>query len=404
MKFCLVTSFYPPFHPGGCGLHVYHLANLLAAAGHRVEVICSPRAHTAKINAPRPGDYPHRPGVAVRRLETPGGRAEVLLTYLLGQSVFSRGPLRRALADDFDVIHYHNISLLGGPAALELGAGVKLFTLHTYWLLCPTHYLWKNKKEVCSEKACLRCLLAYRRPPQLWRFSGLLRRSLAGVDSLIMPCRYMIARHRDEGFEHRMDHLPYFVEEVKDSGLARSEAEFGNLRPFFLLVSRLESYKVPDLAVEIFLRRPGKAGLVVVGTGSRAGALKKKAAGCGRIRFLDYVAPDRLAWLYRNAVALLAPSVWPEMGNQTVLQAASCGTPSIVSDRGCLPELIEDGRSGIVFGERAGLAAALDRMEEGRFRSSLSARAVGFYRENFTPEIFLKNYLELISELKGGKG
>ena len=211
LRICLVTSFYPPFHVGGCGLHVYQLANLLADDGHEVEVVCSGAAHSYKIKGPREGGYPHHSNVTVHRLRCGPGRLEPLLTYLAGGAVFSRPRLKRLLERDFDVIHYHNISLFGGIRSLEMGSAVKLFTQHTYWLLCPTHYLWKYNREVCRSRDCLRCLLAYRRPPQFWRLGGLRDRMLEAVDSLIMPCNYMLDRHRTEGFGGRMDCLPYFV-------------------------------------------------------------------------------------------------------------------------------------------------------------------------------------------------
>lgn len=397
LRFCLVTSFYPPFHSGGCGLHVYHLANLLARDGNEVVVVCSGEAHAYKLRSPREGDYPHHPGVTVRRISTPAGRLEPLLTYLSGGPVFSRRRLEGILGGEFDVIHYHNISLFGGIRSLGFGSAVKLFTQHTYWLLCPTHYLWKNNSRVCESKECLRCLLAYRRPPQLWRWGGLSGRMLREVDSLIMPCRYMLERHREEGFRGRMDCLPYFVEPVEAEG--GEGGEFAGLRPFFLFVARLERYKGARLAVEAFLKKGGSANLVIVGTGSMEKELRELAGSDPRVRFLNYVAPRRLAWLYRNALALLAPSVWPEMGNLTVLQAFSGGTPVIASRVGLLPELVEPRRAGIMIGTREELTAAMERMEEPSVRESFVEPARRAYRENYTPEKYIERYYRLIAEL-----
>ncbi|MDP8236745.1 MAG: glycosyltransferase [Candidatus Erginobacter occultus] len=396
-RYCLVTTFYPPFHSGGCGLHVYHLANLLARDGHEVEVVCSGNAYACKLQGPREGDYPHHPGVTVHRLASPRGRLEPLMTYLSGGPVFSRRRLNKILDRNFDVIHYHNISLFGGIRSLGMGSAVKLFTQHTYWLICPTHYLWKNNRQVCESKDCLRCLLAYRRPPQPWRWGGLRDRMLKEADSLIMPCRYMLERHRAEGFRGRMDCLPYFVEPVEAGG--GDGSEFSEMNPFFLFVARLESYKGARLAVEAFRGRGGAARLVMVGTGSLEKELRELAAADPRIRFMNYLAPDRLAWFYRNAVALLAPSVWPEMGNLTVLQAFSCGTPVIASRVGLLPELVEPGRTGILFQGREELTAAMERMEDPAVRESFVAPARNSYREEYTPEKFLERYYRLIADL-----
>jgi len=381
-------------------LHVYHLANLLAGDGHSVEVICSGDAHKFKLQAPRPGEYPHHPGVTVHRIKSGAGRLEPMLTYLFGTPVFTRRRLKRLLEQDYDVIHYHNISLFGGISILNLGRGIKLFTQHTYWLFCPTHYQWKNKREVCEKKECLSCLLSYRRPPQFWRYRERMETRLRPVDSLIMPCKFMIEEHRREGFKGRMDCLPYFVEPVEKAAAADLEKEFGHLRPFFLVVTRLESYKGPQVAVSAFKKKKGAAGLVIVGTGSRSEYLRKLAGGDPHIYFLNYVAPDRLDWLYQNAVALLAPSVWPEMGNQTVLQAESCGTPVIAAGNGCLPELVEEHGSGIIFHDEAELLRAMERMEDPDVRSGFVPKAQAAYQNNYTPRIFLDRYYRLIEELR----
>ena len=39
MRFCMVTTFYPPYHFGGDGIFVQPLACALAAERHKVEVV-----------------------------------------------------------------------------------------------------------------------------------------------------------------------------------------------------------------------------------------------------------------------------------------------------------------------------------------------------------------------------
>ena len=38
-RFCMLTTFYPPYNFGGDGIFVHHLANALAQREHHVEVI-----------------------------------------------------------------------------------------------------------------------------------------------------------------------------------------------------------------------------------------------------------------------------------------------------------------------------------------------------------------------------
>ena len=67
---------------------------------------------------------------------------------------------------NFDVIHFHNVSLIGGPGLLKYGHGIKLYTMHEYWLVCPTHVLFKFNRAACTQTHCFFCGLTYKRPPQ----------------------------------------------------------------------------------------------------------------------------------------------------------------------------------------------------------------------------------------------
>ena len=52
----------------------------------------------------------------------------------------------------YDVIHFHNTSLLGGPELMKWAKhtdAVTLYTVHDHWLVCPTHALWRNQQEAC---------------------------------------------------------------------------------------------------------------------------------------------------------------------------------------------------------------------------------------------------------------
>ena len=78
------------------------------------------------------------------------------------------------MKEKFDVIHYHNVSLLG-QKVIELGDGTKIYTEHTNWLVCPRGTL---TNDCHFDKNCFLCLLKSRKMPQLWRYTNLLHKSL----------------------------------------------------------------------------------------------------------------------------------------------------------------------------------------------------------------------------------
>jgi hypothetical protein len=114
------------------------------------------------------------------------GTLSLLLTHQLGRPVINSREIERLLAlGDFDVIHFHNVSLLGGPGIFRMGRATKLYTAHEHWLVCPTHVLWRHKREACPARECFRCVPRNRQPPQAWRYTGALGHAAQHIDAFI---------------------------------------------------------------------------------------------------------------------------------------------------------------------------------------------------------------------------
>ena len=233
LSFCMVTTFFPPAHFGGDATYVYRLSQALAEAGHRVTVVHA--ADAFRTLGGREGSPPPlHDNVTVVPLRTRVGSLAPVATYLTGRPMLHARELSRTLERGFDVIHFHNVSLAGGPGVLSLGhSDVKLYTTHEHWLVCPMHVLWKDNKKPCDRPQCLRCTLHFRRPPQLWRSSDLLERNARHVDLFLAPSRFTIEMHRRRGFDRPMRHLPHFLPAPKGP-LADADRE-----PYFLVVARL---------------------------------------------------------------------------------------------------------------------------------------------------------------------
>ena len=195
LRFCMVTTFYPPYNFGGDGVFVHRLANELAARGHQVDVIHCRDAYRLMAGREPKETYDDHPNVTVHGLKSPFGMLSPLASQQTGLPLFKSRAIREILKREFDVIHYHNISLLG-PKVLEFGRAIKLYTMHEYWLVCPTHVLFKFNREACIQPNCFACTLAHRRPPQWWRYSGLLNTAVRHVDLFLAPSRFGLEKHR----------------------------------------------------------------------------------------------------------------------------------------------------------------------------------------------------------------
>jgi glycosyltransferase involved in cell wall biosynthesis len=408
LRFCMITTFYPPFTFGGDGIFVERLARELASRGHHVDVIHCEDSY--RVLAPGTVMRPHQdyPGVTVHRLKSPFGWLSPLATQQTGYPFFKAAKIRRILDKGFDVINYHNVSLVGGPGVLRFGAGIKLYTLHEYWLVCPTHILFRFNRAPCVTKRCVLCTLSYRRPPQLWRYTSLLKSALRHVNAFIAPDRFTPKKLREMGLNLPIVHIPHFVPLADDAPDAASNdlttrrAPFGQLleTPYFLFVGRLEKLKGLHTVIPLF-RRYRKARLLIAGTGTYEADLRRLANSCETVHFLGHQTGAALELLYRNAVALIVPSVNYEVAPPLVImEAFRHRTPTIVRRLGSMPEIIEDSGGGLTYATDQELVAALDALLDDRqYRSALGQRAYEALQKNWTPDAYLERYLGLIDEL-----
>lgn len=68
----------------------------------------------------------------------------------------------------------------------------------------------------------------------------------------------------------------------------------------------------------------------------------------GNIQFIGHVGPERRNELLRNASVLLHPISFPEPFGLSVAEAMLCGTPVIAFNRGSMPELILNRKTGFI--------------------------------------------------------
>jgi glycosyltransferase involved in cell wall biosynthesis len=400
----MLTTFYPPHHFGGDAVFIKRLVHSLARRGHEVEVIYDADAFRALApqREVRPETQP--PGVTVHPLSA-GGRAagflSTLATQQLGRPFVHGGRIRALLRDGrFDVVHFHNISLVGGPGLLGLAPpeAVTLYMAHEHWLVCPTHVLWRHGRERCDERQCLRCVLRHKRPPQLWRYTGLLEREAAKVDVFYSPSRFSAEKHRQFGFPRALEVIPYFLPDL-DSAAERPEplGERPSERPFFLFVGRLEKIKGLQDVIPLFRGDLGDE-LWIVGAGDYEAELRELAVGHPRVRFLGARTPEQLRSLYREALAVVVPSVCYETFGIILLEAFREGTPVIARRLGPFTEIVEGSGGGLLFENedelRHGLAVLASDPERRRALGAAGHRAL---LEKWTESVVLKKYFGVLA-------
>jgi glycosyltransferase involved in cell wall biosynthesis len=377
LKFLMTTTFYPPFHIGGDAVHVKYLAEELVKRGHEVHVMHSVDAYRIKRgNSVQESD--RADGPVVHSLRSPRGAASIYKTYAFGRSVFHEREYERILREfGPDVVHHHNISLLGHTILRKRGAYRQLYTAHDYWLLCQRNDLTRGGKP-CDGKGCNVCAVSSGRPPQLWRR----RLNLDGIDCIIAPSRYMAEKLA--GLNRPVEVVPNFTP-IPPAEIADA-AEPG----YFLYLGVLEPHKGVLELVDGFARNGHR--LVIAGRGSLSKHIEREIAGKKlgpRVRY-DGWADDKWA-VMKGACAMVLPSLWPENSPLSVLEAMSVGTPTFCTDLGGTREIVERVSPELVI--------PVDKLAE-RLRELVPPKlernfVKGVYDLGYTPDKYLARYLSI---------
>lgn len=395
LRLCIVTTFYPPYNFGGDGIYAHRLANGLARRGHEVTVLHSPSAYEALAGGPPQAGYADHPNVDVRPIRTPLGKLGLLLVQQTGRPVLQADGFTEHLDNGrYDVIHYNNVSLLGGPAVFARGTGLKLCTLIEHWLVCPMHVLWKFDREVCTKPSCIACTLAGGRPPQLWRKTGLMRRATRHIDAFLGPSVFTIRMHQDRGLRGAMVQLPLFYPEP-----AAVDPRDNGGRPYFLFSGRLEKIKGLQTVIPFFRQRPAMD-LLIAGAGTFEPELRALAGNVPNIRFIGRLPPADLHAAYRGAVATLVPSLCYETFGLVVAESFAASTPVVVKAQSSLEEIVTTHGGGLMYRDGDGLRAAVDALAaDPALRARLGSEGRRAYEAEFAGETFLDHYLDVVGEL-----
>jgi glycosyltransferase involved in cell wall biosynthesis len=106
------------------------------------------------------------------------------------------------------------------------------------------------------------------------------------------------------------------------------------------------------------------------------------------IEYLGEVSHGEKVELLQNARATLFPIEWEEPFGLVMIESMACGTPVIATRHGAVPEVIEDGDSGIIVDNYREMADAIERADA---LDPLECRR--YVEERYAPERMIEDYL-----------
>lgn len=373
----MASQFYPPV-AGGQEQHVRNLARALTDRGHPVEVATI--ATDGVVETVMDGSIPvHRLGttaqVAARRL--PRLYSDSDRPYAMPNAdPHLRSGLRALLAGGaFDVVHAHDWivnSVLGPADGMDIPLAV---TLHDYGHVCATKRLMRGG-DVCPGPellACARCASA-----QYGRVMGPgvlaanllgLRARRRGVDAFVAVSS-AVARSTGLDGDRRCEVIPNFV---PDDLVLGSAPPVGDGPVVY--VGDLTLDKGVDVLLRAYRRIDHPPRLVL------AGRILPETPGDlpAGVELLGPVSHDVAVELIRSAKLLVLPSIVPDCCPTVVLEAMAAGRAVVAARSGGIPDLVEDGATGVLLppGDPEALARELSRLlpDEGRL-ASMGRRAL----------------------------
>jgi hypothetical protein len=171
------------------------------------------------------------------------------------------------------------------------------------------------------------------------------------IDCFISPSEYLKNRYLKAGFPRSKFNVIWNGIDVKRFGeIVRTNSK--KIR--FTFVGYLADHKgfLVLLKALSLIDKKYFVILNVVGGGERMDFYKQESEKFGAnvtVKFWGKINNDRMEDVYTETDVLILPSIWPENQPVSITEAMALGVPTIASNIGGIPELVENNVTGVLF-------------------------------------------------------
>ncbi len=322
-----------------------------------------------------------------------------------------------------DVAHVHNIYHQISPSILVTLKRHHIpivQTLHDYKFICPNYELYTegNVCERCSghryynavRHRCLKDSTALSSLAMMeMYFHKWLRVYEKNVDCFISPSRFLKNKIEDWAeAARRIEVLPNFIKTVNAAAGQADEPETTTSlpeKPYFFYAGAISEIKGVGLLLDNFQKNSYGVPLLLAGDGPQLQqyrtAIFSAKTKSNDIHFLGALSREQLHNYLSNALAILVPSRHFENFPYSVLEAFAHGKPVIGSNRGGIPELVNED-TGWLFepNQPATLTAAIRTVlakPEEVLRRGQAARQI--VEQRFNPKFHYERLLEIYNSV-----
>lgn len=208
-----------------------------------------------------------------------------------------------------------------------------IHTLRDYYLLCYKSTMFSNGK-ICK-KQCLNCkILSYIKKD----FSKYVN-FVTGIS------RFILDKHLKAGYFKKSK--PYVIFN-QIANIYNRDRERIKSQLVFAYVGALEESKGLMSMLNSFNSLGDCCKLIVCGRAKTEKHEKEliEKYSSKNIEFLGFVDSKKI---FPEVDVLVVPSLWNEAFSRVIIEAYSHGVPVIASNRGGIPEIVEEGKTGFIF-------------------------------------------------------
>ena len=344
MKIVLANKFY--YRRGGDCIYTMNVEKMLREKGHEVAVFAMQYSENEESEWSR---YWPTNMTKLDAFTRPFGARQVV-------KGFSR------LMDDFkpDVVHLNNIHTQLSPVIAKMAHERDIrvvWTLHDTKLVCPCYTCTRDGKW-CTEcftdkKAVIRhrcmhgglpgAIIGYR---EIMKWNRVALEEY--VDLFLPPSKFMMDTCVEGGYKpEKFRVLCNFIDVTKVKGLKGEEVKRLN-GDYYVYLGRVSEEKGVRTLCKAAAQLDKK--LIVIGGGPLCEELKRESEESGAtIEFKGQMLWEEFMPILRGARFMVLPSEWSENNPLTVIESQSLGTPVLGARIGGIPELIDEGVSGMTF-------------------------------------------------------
>lgn len=309
-----------------------------------------------------------------------------------------------------DLAHVHNVFPMLSPsvyASLKRNSIPVVQTIHNYRFLCPNGLLYVNGRvcEACQAKGYWEavrncCMHGSMTTSALyaaaiawgWR-SGAFH---SCIDRHVALNAFAAGKLAAGGIpEEKIRVCGNFVNDFADAPAPK--------KGYALYMGRLSSEKGLTTLLAAARLVP-ELPLMIAGVGPLEAELHQAVRDprMSHIEIVGYVAGERKRRLIAEALCMVVPSECHENFPLSLVESLALGTPVLASRMGGLPDLVEHGRTGLLFqaGDAGELAESLrwmSRNASSAYQMALNTLTVA--QQRFSPQRHLDQLLEIYREV-----